>query len=430
MDFREGLKISGSAWVTDYSWEPRMFTTTWGLRIGPNEMGGFTKDKLYEKRNDDQPGGPGRGPYGQFAPSVPGTIQAENYDVGGEGIAYHDTTAGNSGGVYRSDDVDIETCSEGSYDVTGIDTGEWLEYTVKVKIYGLYDLEVRTASVGSGGSFHVEFDGADVTGSVNVPATGDGQTYTTILVNDVVLNAGYHVMRLSMDSGGWNVNWMKFTKVGGTGAGKILREWWTGIPGTAISNLTSDINYPNKPKGRELITKLEGPINWANNYGTRIRGYLHPLITGEYVFWIASDAASQLWMSTDSNPFNADVIASVPDYSGWQQWNRSSSDQESSAVPLVAGEKYYIEVLHKEGTGDDYVSVAWQGPYLDRQVIDGSYLSPANADFTDFADFASQWHRADCDWPNGWCNGYDYDNNGSVLLDDLATFVETWLLGR
>ncbi|MGA2171861.1 MAG: cellulase family glycosylhydrolase [Sedimentisphaerales bacterium] len=431
MDFREGLKISGSAWCTDYSWEPAMFYSTplWGLRVGPNEMGGFTKDKLYEKRNDDQPGGPGQGPYGQIAWSIPGTIQAENYDVGGEGVAYHDTTTGNSGGAYRSDDVDIETCSEGGYDVTGIQTGEWLEYTTNIKTYGLYDLEVRTAAVGSGGSFHIEFDGTDVTGPVSVPATGGGQTYTTIQVNDVVLDAGYHVMRLSMDSADWNVNWIKFTKVGGGGTGRITREWWTGISGTSVSNLTSNVNYPNKPSGRGLLSTLEAPMNWADNYGTLISGYLYPITDGEYTFWIASNASSQLWVSTDDNPDNASVVAYVPDSnSAARQWDKYDS-QESGPVWMAAGERYYIKVLHKAGTGDDHVAVAWQGPYLNQQIIDGTYMSPINTTFTDFAAFASQWHQANCGSANNGCNGFDFDNDGSVMLDDLAAFVETWLIG-
>ena len=52
-------------------------------------------------------------PYNGTAWPIPGTIEAENYDTGGKFVAYYDTTAGNSGGQYRSDDVDIETCSEG-----------------------------------------------------------------------------------------------------------------------------------------------------------------------------------------------------------------------------------------------------------------------------------------------------------------------------
>jgi len=54
------------------------------------------------------------------------------------------------------------------------------------------------------------------------------------------------------------------------GSGSILREYWTGIGGTAVSNLTSHPNYPDNPSGSGLISSLEGPVNWANNYGTRV----------------------------------------------------------------------------------------------------------------------------------------------------------------
>jgi hypothetical protein len=56
-DWREARKISSSAWVTDYSWQPEMFNSSWNLLVGPGEMGGFTKDLLYAYRNSDQPGG-------------------------------------------------------------------------------------------------------------------------------------------------------------------------------------------------------------------------------------------------------------------------------------------------------------------------------------------------------------------------------------
>ena len=72
--------------------------------------------------------------------------------------------------------------------------------------------------------------------------------------------------------------------------------------GNPVSDLTSDINYPNNPNGRALITSLEAPTDWANNYGTRIRGYLYPPADGNYTFWIASDDYSQLWLGTDDDP--------------------------------------------------------------------------------------------------------------------------------
>ena len=102
---------------------------------------------------------------------------------------------------------------------------------------------------------------------------------------------------------------------------------------------------------------------------------------------------------------------------------------QSSPKSLVAGQKYYVEALHKAGTGNDNISVSWQGPGISQQVIDGLYLSPYGLDFRDFADLAQQWNRSDCNAGNNWCSGEDRDRNGNVQLDDLATFAGEWLLG-
>ncbi|MGD1041573.1 MAG: cellulase family glycosylhydrolase [Sedimentisphaerales bacterium] len=202
-----------------------------------------------------------------------------------------------------------------------------------------------------------------------------------------------------------------------TGTGAILREWWAGITGTAVSDLTSNVNYPDNSTGRELITKLQGPTNWADNYGTSIRGYVIPPVNGSYTFWIASDANSELWLSTNNNPANAILIAYI------------QGNPQSSPKSLVAGQKYYVEVLHKAGTGNDNISVSWQGPGISQQVIDGLYLSPCCLDFRDFADLAQQWNRSDCNAGNNWCSGEDRDRDGNVQIDDLKTFAEEWLTG-
>ncbi len=201
------------------------------------------------------------------------------------------------------------------------------------------------------------------------------------------------------------------------GSGTILREWWTGIPGTAVSDLTSSVNYPDYPSGRELITSLEGPTDWANDYGTRIRGYLHPAADGNYTFWIESDANSELRLSTDDSPANASLVARAP-----EQW-------ESSPILLAKGERYYIEVLHKAGDGSDNVAVAWEGPGLSQQVIVGRYLSPCCLDFRDFARFTAKWRLTGCNASNSWCDGADFYRDGVVMLDDLKAFVDSWLAG-
>ena len=62
--------------------------------------------------------------------SLPGTIQLEDFDQGAAEVAYHDLSAGNSGGEYRATDVDIEACDEGGFNVGWVYPGEWLKYTV------------------------------------------------------------------------------------------------------------------------------------------------------------------------------------------------------------------------------------------------------------------------------------------------------------
>ena len=161
----------------------------------------------------------------------------------------------------------------------------------------------------------------------------------------------------------------------GTGAGTLLREWWTGISGTAVSGLTSDADYPDNPDGSDLPTSFEAPTNWADNYGTRMRGILHAPVTGLYTFWIASDDNGELYLSSDNTADNAALIANVPGWSSSRQWDKYAA-QQSSQISLQAGELYYIEALMKEGGGGDNLAVAWLVPGGAQEVIPGEYLSP------------------------------------------------------
>jgi len=152
------------------------------------------------------------------------------------------------------------------------------------------------------------------------------------------------------------------------GSGLILREVWTGIDGAAISDLTNHPDYPDDPDIQDYLTSFDGPVNWAEDYGTRIRGFIHPPTSGDYTFWISGDDNSALYLSTDADPANAVQIAHVPGWSSWLQWDRYA-EQKSQPIPLLAGQKYYIEALHKENNGGDNISVRWQLP-------DGSWEDP------------------------------------------------------
>ena len=131
------------------------------------------------------------------------TIQFEDYDNGGEGVAYHDIDAANLGGAYRTTEgVDIQATTDagGGFNVGYTKAGEWLEYTINVETAGTYNLNFRLASTGSSGKFHAEVDGTNVTGSLTVPNTGGFQTWQTLTKSAVPLTAGQHVLRIAMDA--------------------------------------------------------------------------------------------------------------------------------------------------------------------------------------------------------------------------------------
>ena len=167
--------------------------------------------------------------------------------------------------------------------------------------------------------------------------------------------------------------------------GTILLQYWANLDGGVnVSDLTNPAlnpNYPNNPTSTTALTSFEAPANTGQiDYGERIVGYIYPPTTGSYVFWIASDDDGQLWLSTDANPNNAVMIASVSSATGYRQWAASPS-QQSAAITLVAGQRYYIYGLQKQGSGADNLSVAWQLPGTTFNTstgtpIPGIYLAP------------------------------------------------------
>ena len=151
-------------------------------------------------------------PFNGTPASIPGKIEAENYDLGGQGVAFNETTTGNSGNAYRTDDVDIEATTDagGGYSVGWIAQNEWLEYTVNVAA-GTYSLEARVASANAGTSFHVELDGVNISGPITVPNTGDWQVFQTVTIPNITLTAGQKIMRIAMDASWFNINYVNFT---------------------------------------------------------------------------------------------------------------------------------------------------------------------------------------------------------------------------
>jgi ELWxxDGT repeat protein len=157
-----------------------------------------------------------------------------------------------------------------------------------------------------------------------------------------------------------------------TGTGTITREIWTGIPGTSVSSIP--VNSP--PNATVNLTSFATSNYYGNDYGSRIRGYVCAPVSGVYTFLISSDDNSELWLSDNDDPATKRLIAYVNGATAVNQWNKYST-QISGGKNLVQGQRYYIEVLHKEGGGADHVEVGWdlpQGPQ--ERPIPGSRLIP------------------------------------------------------
>jgi hypothetical protein len=143
----------------------------------------------------------------------------------------------------------------------------------------------------------------------------------------------------------------------------IYREIFAGITGTTVATLTSDPTFTNNtPTSTDiLLDALSTEVNRGDNYGQRLRAFVIPPMTGFYTFWIASDDASQLFLSSNDQASSKRMIASANAATATNQWNKEFN-QQSLPIFLVQNGRYYLEVLHKEGTGGDFVMVKWQRP--------------------------------------------------------------------
>lgn len=161
--------------------------------------------------------------------------------------------------------------------------------------------------------------------------------------------------------------------------GSILHEYWMNIPGAAVSDLTGNPNYPANPTVSDQLSTFEVPSLGADNYGTRVRGYVTAPNTGTYYFWIASDDNGELWLSTDDQPANKSLIASVPGWTNSREWNKYAQ-QRSSGISLTGGRTYYIEALQKQDVGGENLAVGWAKPgqatSAPSEIIPGTVLSP------------------------------------------------------
>jgi len=278
-------------------------------------------------------------PYGGTPVALPGTIRAANYDVGGEGVAYHDTTAGNSGGAYRQDGVDLEASSAGGYDIGWTAAGEWLNYSVNVSAAGSYTARLRVASP-YGGQLHLGFNtSSNVWKSVTVPVTGGWQSWTTVEV-PVTLGAGRQLMTVLFDTGKTNFAYVEVVRAGTSGSGSSSPGPYSGTP-VPVPGTIPAADFDNGGEGRayhdttagnsgstyrstdvDIQSCSEGGYNLAwTDAGEWLNYTVNVGSAGSYTaqLRVASPDGGSLHIgfNTASNVWKT---VTVPATGGWQSW--------------------------------------------------------------------------------------------------------------
>lgn len=233
-----------------------------------------------------------RKPYTGSLLPIPGKIEAEAYDLGGEGVGFHEAnTNGNQGGAtLRNDEVDIEVCQDvnGGFNLGYILKGEWVEYSVVISESMFYNFDVRVAKDGDGGLMHIEIDGEDVTGAINVPNTGGWQTWETITLNDISLTAGEHIMRVVFDTDYSNLNYVEFKGIV-TAENKFLE--------------TSVLLFPN-PYTENVKLSLAGEFVYKI---TNTRGVVVEIGAGNNFETVGTGLASGVYLITISNDLGVTI---------------------------------------------------------------------------------------------------------------------------
>jgi len=314
------------------------------------------------------------GPYGGTPAAVPGTVQAENYDTGGQGVAYNVTSVNGSDNGYRSDGVDLEVTTDtgGGVNLGWTATGQWFKYTVNVATAGTYRVTFRVAGINATtGAFHISnASGTNLTGNVNVPATGGWQTWTSV-VAAITLPAGQQTLTFDQDHPGWNLNYFTISTssgpFGGTPGpvpGTVQAENYDlGGPGAGF-NVTSingsDNGYRSDGVDLEVTTDTGGGVNlgWTAA-GQWFRYTVNAAAAGTYTvtFRVASpNGVTDALHISDSSGTNLTGSVNVPATGGWQTWTNVTA-----TLTLPAGQQVLTVDQDNAGWNINYMTFASGG---------------------------------------------------------------------
>nr|WP_245598512.1 carbohydrate-binding protein [Sporocytophaga myxococcoides] len=319
-----------------------------------------------------------QGPFKGITHVIPGIIQLEEFDVGGNGFAYSDDSPGSQVTPvinFRNDeDVDIENCTDvgGGYNIGWTTAGEWLEYSVEVQKTGTYNLDLRVACNGDGRKLSVTMDEASVATDITIPNTGGWQTWSTVTLKDIKLNAGKQIMRVTIGATDYvNLNYVSFslTKelkqepfngVSHLIPGRIeAEEYDLGGEGLAYHESNTNGNegkatLRNDEVDIEATQDIEGTYNVAYILqGEWLEYTVNVAVSGTYDLGlrVAADGSGKiLHIEMDGKDVTGPVT--IPNTGGWQSWQTVTLKDISLAtgphVMRIAFDASYMNINYFE----------------------------------------------------------------------------------
>ncbi len=276
--------------------------------------------------------------YSLSAGIAPGYVFAQDYNLGGEGYAYHFANHNGTDTSYRADATNLETCSNDAHcgdDLGWLSNGDYANYTINVLVGGNYDIQAQVADPATNGQFAVQMDGAPLSGTQTVPDTGSYQTWQAVPIYGLNLSQGIHTFTFQVMTGGFNLHYLFFKKVQrlDTLPDQIQAEWYAGGgEGTGYHDTTagdaSTLPYPGFYRPEDVDLEISSTGNYDVGHidtGEWLRYDLYnPNSTSTsytLTFSVASaSGGGQIRVDLDSIGNTIGAAQSVPNTGGWQTW--------------------------------------------------------------------------------------------------------------
>jgi hypothetical protein len=297
--------------------------------------------------------------------NIPGTVEFEDFDNGGAGVAYSDGTFGNLGGAYRtSESVDIETIAGGGYDIAWINSNEWLSYTVEAKAMGVFTTKIQYAANSVGNEVIINVDGVDKSGVITFPNSSGAWSSKNV---DIQLTPGKHIIKFFIKnaSSDFKLDKMDFTEKNvvypSNGTGLNASIWAASLGGRTWFK-------------DSICTSIDPAINHAwgdvspgcgvskDFWNIRWQGEIQALYSEIHTFYLTVNDMGRVWI-------NNELIID-----GWN--SASTGITLTGTIALTAGQKVPIKVDFAEKTGDASINFEWSSPSMIRWSVPQSQLFP------------------------------------------------------